>query len=103
MDEKRLELVGQSVLEKAGKRKRLDELTILLRQVGDVSARLADLPMERPSLETERTALESEIAGLRSSEEAFGTAKARLETLQGELDAERKAWRLLEGPAQTLK
>src|SRR5256884_254697 len=38
MDEKRLELVGQSVLEKAGKRKRLDELTILLRQGGEVRA-----------------------------------------------------------------
>jgi len=103
MDEKRLELVGQSVLEKAGKRKRLDELTILLRQVGDVSARLADLAMQRQSLETERMALETELAGLRSSEEAFGTAKARIETLQGELDGERKAWHLLEGQATTLK
>src|SRR5256886_2246862 len=103
MDEKRLEFVGQSVLEKAGKRKRLDELTILLRQVGDMSARLSDLAMQRQSLETERIALETELAGLRSSEEAFGTAKARIETLQGELDAERKAWHLLEGQATTLK
>src|SRR5439155_1126566 len=30
-------------------------------------------------------------------------AKARIETLQGELDAERKAWHLLEGQAKTLK
>src|SRR5438093_1156903 len=100
-DEKRLNVVGASVLEKAGKRKRLDELGVLLRQVGDVSARLADLAMQRQSLETDRTALESELAALRSSEEAFGTAKAKLETLQGELDAERKAWHLLEGQART--
>src|SRR5438034_2041055 len=75
VDENRLELVGQSVLEKAGKRKRLDELTILLRQVGDVSARLADLAMQRQSLETERMALEAGLAGLRASEEAFRPAK----------------------------
>src|SRR5207245_2959485 len=51
----------------------------------------------------ERAALETEVAGLRSSEEAFGSAKAKLEVLQKELDAERKAWHLLEGQATTLK
>ena len=102
LDGKRLVLVGESVAEKAGKRKRLDELTILLRQVGDVSARLADFAVQRKSLEAERTSLEAELAGLRSSEEAFGAAKAKIETLQGELDAERKAWHLLEGQATTL-
>src|SRR5207244_1204239 len=75
MDEKRLEFVGQSVLEKAGKRKRLDELTILLRQVGDVSAGVADVGLERHSIDRELAALETEVAGLRSSEEAFGSAK----------------------------
>src|SRR5438552_4914162 len=69
-DEKRLNVVGASVLEKAGKRKRLDELAVLVRQVGDVSARLADLAAQRAALQTERMALETEVAGLRSSEEA---------------------------------
>src|SRR5439155_363829 len=80
LDGKRLVLVGESVAEKAGKRKRLDELTILLRQVGDVSARLADFAVQRKSLEAERTSLEAELAGLRSLEEAFGAAKAKIET-----------------------
>src|SRR2546427_9644133 len=102
-DEKRLEVVSASVLEKAGKRKRVDELSVLLRQVGDVSARLADLAAQRTALETERAALETEVAGLRSSEEAVGSAQAQLEALQEELDAERKAWHLLEGQATTLK
>src|SRR2546427_4552066 len=102
-DEKRLEVVSASVLEKAGKRKRVDELAVLLRQVGDVSARLADLAAQRAALQTERMALETEVAGLRSSEEAVGSAKAKLEALQKEVDAERKAWDLLEGQATTLK
>jgi len=102
-DEKRLDTVSHSVLEKAAQRKRLDELAILLRQVGDVSARLVDLEVQRKSLETEHAALEAELAGLRSSEEAFAAAKAKLEALQGELDAERKAWHLLEGQATALK
>ncbi|TLZ87785.1 MAG: SMC family ATPase [Methanobacteriota archaeon] len=102
-NEKRLEMIGQSVLEKAAKRKRLDELAILLRQVGDVGARLADLELQRKALETERAALETDLAGLRSSEDIFVASKARLETLQGELDAERKAWHLLEGQAKALK
>jgi len=102
-DEKRLELVSHSVLEKTAKRRRLDELAILLREVGDVSARLADLEVQRKALETERAALVADLEGLRSSEEVFATSKAKLETLQGELDAERKAWHLLEGQAKALK
>src|SRR5207245_4332986 len=102
-DEKRLEVVGASVLEKAGKRKRLDELAVLLRQVGDVSARLADLAAPRTALDTARVALEPEVAGLRSSEEAFGSAKAKLEVLQKELDAEHTPRHLLDGQATTLK
>ncbi|TLZ67164.1 MAG: SMC family ATPase [Methanobacteriota archaeon] len=102
-DEKRLDTVSHSVLEKAAKRKRLDELAILLRQVGDVSARLADLEVQRTALEAERAALTADLAGLRSSEDAFAASKAKLETLQGELDAERKAWHLLEGQAKALK
>src|SRR3989441_63591 len=97
IDEKRLEAVGASVLEKAGKRKRLDELGGLLRQVRDLSPPLPDPAARRTALETERAALETEGAGLRSSEEAFGSAKAKLEVLQKELDAERKARHLLEG------
>src|SRR3989442_601166 len=102
-EEKRLEAVGASVLEKAGKRKRLDELGVLLRQVGDVSARLADLAAQRTALETERAALETEAAGLRSAEEGFGLAKAKLEVLPEELDSQLQAWYLLEGHATTLK
>ena len=102
-DEKRVELVGRSVLERAAKRKRLDELAVLLRQVGDVSARLVDLEVQRKALETERTALVTDLAALRSSEDAFVASKAKLETLQGDLDAERKAWHLLEGQAKALK
>jgi exonuclease SbcC len=102
-DEKRLELMSHSVLEQTAKRKRLDELTILLRQVGDVAARLTDLEAQRKALETERADLETELAGLRSSEETFAASKAKLEALQGELDIERKAWHLLEGQATALK
>jgi len=103
MDEKRLDLVSHSVLEKTAKRKRLDELAILLREVGDVSARLADLEVQRKTLEAERAALVRDLAELRSSEDAFAASKAKLETLQSELDAERKAWHLLEGQAKALK
>ena len=102
-DEKRLELVSHSVLEKAAWRKRLDELAVLLRQVGDVGARLMDLEVQRKALEKERANLETELADLRPSEEAFAATKATLEALQGELDAERKAWHLLEGQATALK
>ncbi|HYV08859.1 MAG TPA: SMC family ATPase [Thermoplasmata archaeon] len=102
-DEKRLELVSHSVLEKAAWRKRLDELAVLLRQVGDVGARLTDLEVQRKALETERTDLETELADLRPSEETFAATKAKLEALQGELDGERKAWHLLEGQATALK
>src|SRR3989454_11238397 len=103
MDEKRLDLVSHSVVEKTAKRRRLDELAILLREVGDVSARLADLEVQRKTLEAERAALVRDLAELRSSEDAFAASKAKLETLQGELDAERKAWHLLEGQAKALK
>jgi exonuclease SbcC len=102
-DEKRLELVSHSVLEKTAKRKRLDELTILLREVGDVAARITDLETQRRALDSEREELETELAGLRSSEETFAASKAKLEALQGELDIERKAWHLLEGQATALK
>ncbi|MCI4371036.1 MAG: SMC family ATPase [Thermoplasmata archaeon] len=102
-DVTRLELVGQSVLEKAGKRKRLDELATLLRQVGDVTARLADLEIQRKALEKEHADLATEVEGLRASEEAFAAAKVRLEVLQRELDAERKAWHLLEGQSTAVK
>src|SRR5207302_1472155 len=57
-DEKRLEFLGQSVLEKTAKRKRLDELNVLLRQVGEVGARLGDLDAQRKTLERERAELE---------------------------------------------
>src|SRR5205807_4644520 len=57
MDEKRLDLVSHSVVEKTAQRKRLDELAILLRQVGDVGARLTDLEVQRKALETELAAL----------------------------------------------
>src|SRR5947208_683048 len=102
-DEKRLEFLGQSVLEKTAKRKRLDELNVLLRQVGEVGARLGDLETQRKTLERERAELETELEGLRASEETFTAGKAKLEALQGELDAERKAWHLLEGQAKALK
>jgi exonuclease SbcC len=102
-DAKRLESIGQSVVEKAAKRKRLDELTTLLRQVGDVRARLEDLAVQRKTLEAERGAFERELANLRSSETAFIEVKAKLEALQKELDVERKAWHLLEGQASALK
>src|SRR5439155_347865 len=101
-DEKRLEFLGQSVLEKTAKRKRLDELNVLLRQVGEVGARLGDLETQRKTLERERAELETELEGLRASEETFTAGKAKLEALQGELDAERKAWHLLEGQAKAL-
>jgi len=101
-DEKRLVTVGAAVLEKAAKRKRLDELTTLLRQVGDVSARLADLEGQRKALEAERGELAAEIEALRPAEDAFGAAKVRLGGLQKDLDMERKAWHLLEGQATAL-
>src|SRR5207247_7504040 len=78
-DEKRLEVVSHSVLKKAAWRKRLDELAVLLRQVGDVGARLTDLEVQRKALETERANLETELAGLRPSEETFAATKAKLE------------------------
>jgi len=102
-DEKRVEAVSVAVQEKTTKRRRLDELTTLLRQVGDVTARLADLGEQRAALEAERSSLETEIAGLRPAQEAFTAAKARLESLQGDLDQERKAWHLLEGQARAVE
>lgn len=101
-DEKRLATVGTAVLEKAAKRKRLDELTTLLRQVGDVSARLADLESQRKTLEAECAELATDIEALRPSEDAFAAAKVQLEGLQRDLDTERKAWHLLEGQATAL-
>src|SRR5207245_1781059 len=85
------------------KGRRLDELTTLLRQVGDVAARLADLGVQRAALEAERSFLEAEVANLRPAQEAFTAAKARLEALQGDLDQERKAWHLLEGQAKAME
>jgi exonuclease SbcC len=102
-DEKRLEIVGRAVVEKTAKRKRLDELAILLRQVGDVTARLADLEVQRGALEKERAVLEAEVATLQSSEEAFAATKGKLEALQADLDVERKAWHLLEGQATAMR
>ena len=103
VDEKRLELLSRAVVDKTEKRKRLDDLTILLRQVGEVVARLADLEVQRRALQKERGDLEVDIASLRPSEEAFATAKGKLETLQAELDVERKAWHLLEGQSTALQ
>ena len=102
-DDKRLAIAGTAVVEKIAKRKRLDELAALLRQVGDVSARLADLEVQRKTLEAEHADLTTEIAALRPAEEAFAAAKTRLEGLQRDLDTERKAWHVLEGQATTLK
>src|SRR5205823_6551104 len=102
-DGKRLDSVGHAVLEKTAKRKRLDELTTLLRQVGDVRARLEDLEVQRKTLEKERVAFEEELTALRPSESTFTEAQTKLEVLQKELDAERKAWHLLEGQASALK
>ena len=102
-DEKRLEVLGQMVLDKTAKRKRLDEMTVVLRQVGDVTARLADMDAQRKALETEQAVLEKDLAELRASEAAFGAARTKLELLQTELDTERKAWHLLEGQATALK
>jgi exonuclease SbcC len=102
-DQKRVEALSAAVQEKTTKRRRLDELTTLLRQVGDVAARLADLGVQRAALEAERSSLEAEVAGLRPAQEAFTAAKARIESLQGELDQERKAWHLLEGQAGALQ
>ncbi len=101
--EKRVGAVSAAVQEKTTKRRRLDELTTLLRQVGDVAARLADLGVQRAALEAERSSLESEVAELRPAQEAFAAAKARLESLQGDLDRERKAWHLLEGQARAVE
>src|SRR5207245_808039 len=98
-DEKRVEAVSAAVQERTTKRRRLDELTTLLRQVGDVAARLADLGVQRAALEAERSFLEAEVANLRPAQEAFTAAKARLEALQGDLDQERKAWNLLDAEA----
>src|SRR5207245_10414595 len=98
-DEKRVKAGSAAVQETTTKRRRLDELTTLLRQVGDVAARLADLGVQRAALEAERSFLEAEVANLRPAQEAFTAAKARLEALQGALDQERKAWHLLEGQA----
>src|SRR5207244_3966987 len=61
LDEKRLELVSESVVEKAGKRKRLDELTILLRQVGDASARLEADAKKRKESQRQREVLRAEL------------------------------------------
>ncbi len=102
-DEKRVEAVSAAVQEKAAKRRRLDELTTLLRQMGDVAVRLTDLGVQRAALERERSSLESLVAELRPAQEAFTAAKARLESLQGDLDTERKAWHLLEGQARAVE
>src|SRR5439155_18853622 len=102
-DEKRVEAVSAAVQERTTKRRRLDELTTLLRQVGDVAARLADLGVQQTALEAERSSLEAEVADLRPAQEAFTAAKARLEALQGDLDQERKAWHLLEGQAKAVE
>ncbi|TLZ75817.1 MAG: SMC family ATPase [Methanobacteriota archaeon] len=102
-DEKRVETVSAAVQERTTKRRRLDELTTLLRQVGDVAARLADLGVQRAALESERSSMEAEVADLRPAQQAFIAARARLEALQGDLDQERKAWHLLEGQAKAVE
>ena len=102
-DEKRVETVSAAVQDRTTKRRRLDELTTLLRQVGDVAARLADLGVQRAALEAERSSLEAEVANLRPAQEAFTAAKACLEALQADLDQERKAWHLLEGQAKAVE
>src|SRR5256886_8295571 len=91
-DEKRVEAVSAAVQERTTKRRRLDELTTLLRQVGDVAARLADLGVPPAALEAEPSFLEAEGANRRPSPDAFTAAKARLEALQGGVGPERKRW-----------
>src|SRR5439155_25275778 len=97
------ETVSAAVQDRTTKRRRLDELTTLLRQVGDVAARLADLGVQRAALESERSSLEAEVADLRPAQQAFIAARARLEALQGDLDQARKAWHLLEGQAKAVE
>lgn len=102
-DGKRLEALGAEVKEKAEKRKRFDELSTLLRQVGDATARIADLDRERQGLEREQSTLLATLEGLRGAENAFKAAKDRIESLQKDLTTEREALHLLEGQMKTLR
>lgn len=102
-DTKRVDAVSVAVQEKTTKRKRLDGLTTLLRQVGDVAARLKDLEVQRTALGEERAALEAELGELQPAHEAFAVARSRLEALQSDLDEERKAWHLLAGQAKAVE
>jgi len=101
-DRARLDDVSRRVAEKSEKRKRLDELTALLRQVGDVPSRLADLELQRTSLKAERAGLLDAIARLQPDQAAYLESRARLETLQAAMEAERRVLHQLEGQSKAL-
>ena len=101
-DQRHLDDVSRLVVEKSEKRKRLDELTALLRQVGDVPARLADLGLQRKTLEGERTALQDEIARLQPAHQGYLESRSRLEKLQGTMEEERRTLHQLEGQEKAL-
>ena len=101
-DQRHLDDVSRLVVEKSEKRKRLDELTALLRQVGDVPARLADLGLQRKTLEGERTVLRDEITRLQPAHQAYLESRSRLEKLQGTMEEERRTLHQLEGQEKAL-
>ncbi len=101
-DQRHLDIVSRLVVEKSEKRKRLDELTALLRQVGDVPARLADLGLQRKTLEGERTVLRDEITRLQPAHQAYLESRSRLEKLLGTMEEERRTLHQLEGQEKAL-
>ncbi len=101
-DQRHLDIVSRLVVEKSEKRKRLNELTALLRQVGDVPARLADLGLQRKTLEGERTVLRDEITRLQPAHQAYLESRSRLEKLLGTMEEERRTLHQLEGQEKAL-
>ncbi len=101
-DRRHLETLAEAMQEKAAKRRKADELTVRIRDLGDPSSVLADLGRQVEGVEADRRALEADVRGREAGEAAYAAAKAELERLRGTLDEERRSFHTLEGQAKQL-
>jgi exonuclease SbcC len=102
-DRRHLDEVARGVQEKTVRRKRVDELAIRIKGLGDPAGLIADLARQVDAAESDRAALESQTQRLREQEAGYQTAKEEMERLRGTLEAERRTFHTLEGQAKQLQ
>ncbi|HYT00252.1 MAG TPA: SMC family ATPase [Thermoplasmata archaeon] len=102
-DRTRVAETARLVQEKMARRKQADELTVLLKEASQVTARIAELEEQRRELEKERAAMETEVARLKAHEDSYQAARSNLETRRRSLEAERKSLHTAEGQAGGLR